>query len=367
MIYLGRAFKKSKPSSSKLPKSTSSTSLKRKPKVIIPEGANPFLKPGQTTFKNEPTAIVEDDFMAGLLGDLDEKVTVIPTSMKASISRAVPIKTNQTRKSYSSDLPRPNLISTSSSSKYLHNDRSSTSGMVSSDGIANGSASQGIVTESLQDLDFGGGEEAGDEDVEMNVKDEEDDDDDMQIRVEAPKPTRPIKRGPLHNGALKPNLPPPKVESMEVDEDLPTTSILLQESKSSINKIPSLKPDGKPKGTDWRTASAGLTAAAPIIIETHEDEEEDANGLVIPDSLKNKNKKLPVRPTPNVKALSEDGSLAFYWFDYVEPVPGVLYLIGKVKVNGETNSKKWVSACVGVTGIKRKLYILPRERAQDSK
>jgi len=56
-------------------------------------------------------------------------------------------------------------------------------------------------------------------------------------------------------------------------------------------------------------------------------------------------------------AVEEDGSLSMFWTDYVE-VNGSLCLFGKV-LNKKTNS--YVSCCIKVDNILRKLYFLPRK------
>ncbi|KAH9479795.1 DNA polymerase alpha catalytic subunit [Psilocybe cubensis] len=60
----------------------------------------------------------------------------------------------------------------------------------------------------------------------------------------------------------------------------------------------------------------------------------------------------------NISALEEDGSLRFFWIDYME-LDGLLYFIGKLK---EKTSGTWISCCVKVEGIKRNLFVLPREK-----
>ena len=60
----------------------------------------------------------------------------------------------------------------------------------------------------------------------------------------------------------------------------------------------------------------------------------------------------------NVLAVEEDGSLRFYWIDYLE-LDGKVYFVGKV-LDKQTN--RYVSCCVTVEGLERNLYILPRNR-----
>lgn len=59
-----------------------------------------------------------------------------------------------------------------------------------------------------------------------------------------------------------------------------------------------------------------------------------------------------------VSILEEDGSLRFYWLDYLEH-DGRLYFIGKAQ---DKKTKVWVSICVTVENIERNLFVLPRDR-----
>lgn len=64
------------------------------------------------------------------------------------------------------------------------------------------------------------------------------------------------------------------------------------------------------------------------------------------------------RSSSHVSALEEDGSLRFYWIDYLE-LDGKVYFVGKV-LDKQTN--KYVSCCVTVENLVRNLYVLPRTR-----
>ncbi|KAG6896542.1 hypothetical protein C0992_007538 [Termitomyces sp. T32_za158] len=59
-----------------------------------------------------------------------------------------------------------------------------------------------------------------------------------------------------------------------------------------------------------------------------------------------------------ISALETDGSLRFFWLDYLEH-EGKLYFVGKIK---DKTSGAWVSCCVTVEGVQRNLFVLPRER-----
>ncbi|KAG6865128.1 hypothetical protein C0991_004969 [Blastosporella zonata] len=60
----------------------------------------------------------------------------------------------------------------------------------------------------------------------------------------------------------------------------------------------------------------------------------------------------------NISPLEPDGSLRFFWLDYLEH-EGKLYFVGKLK---DKTSGAWVSCCVTVEGIQRNLFVLPREK-----
>ena len=58
----------------------------------------------------------------------------------------------------------------------------------------------------------------------------------------------------------------------------------------------------------------------------------------------------------SVDALEPDGTLRFFWLDYLEH-NGKLFLTGKVK---DKTSSSWVSACLAIEGLQRNLFMLPR-------
>ncbi|KAJ3722638.1 DNA polymerase family B-domain-containing protein [Lentinula raphanica] len=60
----------------------------------------------------------------------------------------------------------------------------------------------------------------------------------------------------------------------------------------------------------------------------------------------------------DVSALEPDGSMRFFWVDYLEH-QGELFFIGKLK---DKTSGAWVSCCVAVKNLERNLFVLPREK-----
>lgn len=65
--------------------------------------------------------------------------------------------------------------------------------------------------------------------------------------------------------------------------------------------------------------------------------------------------------TKQISALEPDGSLRFFWLDYLEH-DGKIYFIGKIK---DKVSGVWLSCCVTVEGIQRNLFVLPREKRME--
>ncbi|KAK0238467.1 hypothetical protein EDD85DRAFT_904879 [Armillaria nabsnona] len=59
-----------------------------------------------------------------------------------------------------------------------------------------------------------------------------------------------------------------------------------------------------------------------------------------------------------IAALEPDGSLRFFWIDYLEH-EGKLYFVGKLK---DKTTGMWVSCCVTVEGVERNLFVLPRDK-----
>lgn len=60
----------------------------------------------------------------------------------------------------------------------------------------------------------------------------------------------------------------------------------------------------------------------------------------------------------NLSVLEQDGSLRFFWLDYLEH-EGCLYFVGKTQ---DKTSGAWISCCITVDNLQRNLFVLPRER-----
>lgn len=324
--------------------------------------------------------------MSSLLGDLDGQATVAPAKIaEPTRPKAVPTRLAKTSLSgFKRKAPEGDSDSASFRSSTAFASSSDTAasdpvedpsfGLVgpSSDGYENGLGKKARFDDGVSgmgDISFDDGnleEEtkpstAKNEDVKME---EQDDDDDLFVKPAAPviKPKGGAQRRQLVNAsAAKPKLPKP-------EPDLP--SPFTSSSSSSVDHKP------KPKGLDWRTATSNLASIAPSTSSSSSDSlnmDEQADFNAQHQTVVGKNASKALATVTN--ALEPDGSLQFYWFDYDEPAhqPGTVRLIGKVRATGETVKvvsdgvkvvPKYVSAVLTIKGIKRKLYVLPKTKAE---
>ncbi|KAK4052007.1 DNA-directed DNA polymerase alpha catalytic subunit pol1 [Microbotryomycetes sp. JL221] len=347
---------------------------RRKLKQIVPDGHNPYIKPK----KDEAEA---DDFMASLIGGLDTpdikpSITTTPAQKQRSVA-VKPIKSALSGFKRRADDDGSVLTATRSpQAAHSSSDAYSSDAMPgmdpSSDGLDTSILStkktrfhddedDDILDHNLGDVDkkmnLQSDADAMDVDQKPNINrgDEDDEEDDVFLKPKAPlgKPKSAVRRQLVNAGSVKPASP-----SIVKDET---------DSKLLADDLP-VSTNGKPKakGTDWKLATSELAVATGALFEEDNMAMDEAEPLPIPESLKRKGKRAPPVVVPTVNALEQDGSVKFWWFDYVEPPnSGKLILVGKVRARGGKDDGRWVSACVQVTGIKRKLYVLPRKTALD--
>jgi DNA polymerase alpha subunit A len=325
--------------------------------------------------------------MAGLLGDLDGQATVAK-KIETPRPRAAPTRISKTSLSgFKRKAEEPSEISPFRSNGSNGNAFASSSDVASdplsdpafglapsSDGYENGTkkarfdASIDENRDGMRDISFEDGPsevKSGGEDVKMESQ-EDDDDDDLFVKPSAPtaKPKGGIaqRRQLVNASSAKPKLPKSEI----LDQAIPSPS----SSGSSIE----MKP--KPKGLDWRTATSNLATLASHSSTSNENElnlDEQANFNAQHQTVVGKNASKALATVTN--ALEPDGNLQFWWFDYDEPAsqPGTVRLIGKVRARGESVRvfsdgekvvPKYVSAVLTVKGIKRKLYVLPKTKAE---
>ena len=130
---------------------------------------------------------------------------------------------------------------------------------------------------------------------------------------------------------------------MEVDDDdlkamREPTNIKMDLDKKNLKPLNGV-PNKEPDNPSWLSVYDSLSIA-----------NDDTLGPLGHSSVTNSNS--------NISALESDGSLRFFWLDYLEH-EGKLYFIGKLK---DKISAAWISCCVTVEGLQRNLFVLPREK-----
>ncbi|SCZ87769.1 BZ3500_MvSof-1268-A1-R1_Chr2-3g05237 [Microbotryum saponariae] len=404
---LREAAQKQKKKEREAKKQQSAAALKRKAKQpILAPGANPYIKPAKEEAEVE-------DFMASLMGDLDGQETVVNKSKPKPQPAASTSKLDRFAKSTSlSSLKRragaddpmgaERGIARTTSSSDVHASDPLSSEPYYGNGRETGPSSDGDETATVLHVvgkkarfsevehDLGGAvqslafaESKKGNEIEQDVdaanttivkvkaeEDAEEDDDNFFVKPSAPvvKPKgAPVRRQLVNTSATKAAAVKPERIELNIP-GLPAAPPLAVDAKA------------KPKGTDWRTATSQLAAVEMPANSMDDVNMSDAslgddadNPLPVPESLRKVVKTTDV-VLEQVQSKEEDGSLRFYWFDYVEPSPGQLCLVGKVKVTsaqadnkGKVASKadRYASACLTVTGLRRKLFVLPRAKALD--
>lgn len=330
--------------------------------AVVPAGANPYIKP-----KKDDAEV--DDFMSSLIGGLDGQEAVAPKKPAFSTPKpAMPARLAKTAVSGFKRRADDDAASLRSISRNVSSSDVTASDPYSSDpplGRDNAPSSDDGFGKKprIDGLDAGTSGmdlDTNDDDLfdittslETKPKFEDDDEeDDMLVKptVPAAKPKGPPVRRQLVNAAAVKVVKPEPVEIKVPVPELP---------------VPQGDVKAKSKGMDWRTATAqlaSLSGPAPDNADLAVDEQ--AEPLPLPESLVRAGSK-KVEKVEKVNAFEEDGSVRFYWFDYIEPGGGKLVLVGKVKARGGKFDGKWVSATVLISGIKRKLYVLPRKESLD--
>lgn len=358
-----------------------------KERLEIAEGANPYINPNRQG-TGLPLKEQEDDFMASLLGNLDDQATVkkgdVPRAAPAPVRRSKPTLGRSALSASASkrpaDLDATSFRSTTnipSSSDFASDPASDPFLAPSSDGFDavkkarfdsaaedSGNDLGGMDPQEFDDYSAPAVEPLGvsnksNEDVKMEG---DDDDDDLFVKpttTPAAKPKGAAQRRQLVNASTLRKSTKPET----VDDAVPP-------SPMPADQTP------KRKGIDWRTATSALAAASsPLVTSTVETVDEST---AFNESHKNVISATGMRaPAQQTNALEPDGSLQFWWFDYDEPSPGVVRLVGKVRARGQTvkvmsaaegkrvekEVPKYVSATVVVKGLRRKLYVLPKSKS----
>ncbi|KAK4050302.1 DNA-directed DNA polymerase alpha catalytic subunit pol1 [Microbotryomycetes sp. JL201] len=343
---------------------------RRKLKQVVPDGANPYIKPQ----KNEAEA---DDFMASLIGDLDGDNSSMTAAASTPAHKPKPIASRPIKsalygiKRRAEDDP---LVTRSNIGRVAAiSSDAAPSDPYSSDAMPDaGPSSDG--GEVIKKTRFDNIDDAlGDVNRRISLRD----DDAMDVDE------KPVIKSELGDEDeedlfLRPKAPVVKPKGLK-RQLVNSAGAAAAPSTSSVKPNPDIKPlvaenspagtfGGRPKakGTDWKVATSELAVASGPLFEDDTGADAEAEPLPVPESLRRRGKQAPKIVIPSVNALEDDGSIRFWWFDYVESATtGNLFLVGKVKARGGKDDGKWVSACVAVSGIKRKLYVLPRKKALD--
>ncbi|KAF9482567.1 DNA polymerase alpha catalytic subunit [Pholiota conissans] len=132
----------------------------------------------------------------------------------------------------------------------------------------------------------------------------------------------------------------------DLDSDTDMKAVKTEEFDIKITKsIPKYVEPKKLEETDVKPA--WLSVYESLVVET-----EDTLGPLTSSTTMNNS------TSGIVSALELDGSLRFFWLDYLE-LDGKIFFIGKLK---NKSSGEWISCNVTVEHIQRNLFVLPREK-----
>ncbi|KAI0369754.1 hypothetical protein BV20DRAFT_967411 [Pilatotrama ljubarskyi] len=288
----------------------------------------PAVTPSISAYRPAVSAEQETDFMASLLGDMDNIA-------------AKPVVKSRKRKpepepSYDDGGSSPNPFSSSYRPKAKTNGYGygGTDPDTSSDGF----------------FDDGVGASSGDDFVLSPKK---------KPRTEAPGITPAIER----MGKLGVQSGTEDADSSFDDIDMDAFMEIDEDELADIKPKPKTKlevdAEAKPlKPLNTNADSKKKLDDTPAWLSVY-----DSLKVATDDSLGSHPTATPARTaTPtNLSILEEDGSLRFYWLDYLEH-EGKLYFIGKTQ---DKKTKTWVSICVTVENLQRNLFVLPRERRME--
>lgn len=168
----------------------------------------------------------------------------------------------------------------------------------------------------------------------------------------------------------------PPIGSLEVKSDHEDT--LYDQSFDDIDvddfmdvEPPVRSANGKPNGApnrvkqEYEEAKLHLKSLKPVNgAKKNEDEVPawlstyDSLAIVKNEDSIGSSSKASASSSGAVDALEEDGSLRFFWIDYLEH-EGKIYFVGKVM---DKKTDAWASCCITVENLQRNLFVLPRDR-----
>ncbi|KAH9893227.1 hypothetical protein C8Q73DRAFT_836492 [Cubamyces lactineus] len=282
----------------------------------------PAVTPSISAYRPAVSAEQETDFMASLLGDMDNISAKPAVKSRKRKPEPDPI--------YDEGGSSPNPFSTASRSRARTTGYGYGDPDMSSDGF----------------LDDGVGASSGD-DFMLSPK--------KKIKTEAPEILPTIER----MGKLGVESGTDDADSAFDDIDMDAFMDIDEEELVDLKPKPKTKlevdAEAKPlKPFNTNASTKKKLDDTPSWLSVY-----DSLKVATDDSLGPLAPATPARSAPtNLSILEEDGSLRFYWLDYLEH-DGKLYFIGKAQ---DKKTKTWVSICVTVENLQRNLFVLPRER-----
>lgn len=286
-----------------------------KPKPVAP----PPVAPTFNDYKPKPTAATENDFMASLLGNMEN---VTPDTQYKSRKRKPrdlsPPQTSSPDENYFNGYRTNGGIYTDASSDGPADDYSAPASDDADTGPFKRPRRDNTdvlpATKKLEDFVVDTGSDGFYDTFDDSFNDIDMDDfaqDEKEVK-------RDIER-------------PVKMEVDDVD--------LLNHRQKSSPTVAEVKTEKKDETPSWLSVHDSLTVKS-----------EDTLGPLAGSSGNVK--------SSSISALEEDGSLRFFWIDYLEQ-DGKVYFIGKLK---EKTTGTWISCCITVDNLERNLFLLPRER-----
>lgn len=285
-----------------------SSTARKKNKSKIKPPVSPPVVPTLNDYRPKPTVANEDDFMSNILGNMENVVDTgsMPRKRKIRAATPPPPSSDDDVSSYHGgvDTPYADTSSDGPMDGYLAPTTSNGFGSSPFKKPRNDLSKPESKGKSANDLDF--------DEADFPMDDFTMDEPDIKEDI---------------FGTMK----------MEVDD----TNLLEINTRKKAKPLPAKPAVMKKEESEpaWLSVHAALAVSS-----------EDGFAPLEANSSKVK--------TEDINALEEDGSLRFFWLDYLEQ-DGRVYFIGKLK---DKTTGLWISCCVTVDGLQRNLFLLPREK-----
>ncbi|CAB3373058.1 Hypothetical predicted protein [Cloeon dipterum] len=213
---------------------------------------------------------------------------------------------------------------------------------------------------------------------------------DLDAKPLAPLPMRPVQRPKQP----PPPLPAPKPVRQAVKESVPAVPVLIKEEPVEVPEVPASQCIEETDSmdcfsdTDFAELDIKVEESQQVIPETQESEavsEEKIAKPAVPaanaesiwsNMTENMGQESKMDVTaaevkytdsglPTVKDAAGNDVVRMYWWDAFEDPfkhPGVVYLFGKIQADiGGSGKAAWVSTCLIVRNIEKRVFLLPRQ------